>query len=81
MRDLGRAPWFRPFPGKHFTVFFVVIHLLILFLAVLGLSCCTLAFCSCGQRGPLLIAVHRPLFVLASLVAEHRPQGPRHRLQ
>ena len=34
MRDLGRAPWFRPF-----TVFFfvIVIHLLTLFLAVLGL--------------------------------------------
>ena len=55
--DLGRAPWFRPFPGKHCTVFLVVtvIQLLILFLGVLGLSCCTLAFCSCGQRGPLLM--------------------------
>ena len=71
IRGLGRAPWFRPFPGKHFTVLFVVIvsHLLNLFLAVLGLSCSTLAFCRCSERGLLFIGVHGLLIVLAS---EHR---------
>ena len=34
------------------------------FLAALGLLCCVWAFCSCGERGLL--------FVVASLVAEHR---------
>ena len=34
---------------------------LYLFLAVLGLRFCAMAFPSCGKRGPLLIAVRRPL--------------------
>ena len=42
-------------------------------MAVLGLRFCVRAFSSCGKRGPLLIAVRRPLTVAASLVAEHRP--------
>ena len=43
-------------------------------MAVLGLRFCARAFSSCGERGPLLIAVRGPLTVAASLVAEHRLQ-------
>ena len=43
-----------------------------LFMAVLGLRFCARAFSSCGKRGPLFIAVHGPLTVAASLVADHR---------
>ena len=53
--------------------FFKKINLFIyLFLAVLGLRFCARAFSSCGERGPLFIAVCRPLTVTASLVAERR---------
>ena len=48
-----------------------------LFLAVLGLRFCARAFSSCGERGPLFIAVHGPLIIAASLVAEHRLQMRR----
>ena len=48
-----------------------------LFLAVLGLRLCARALSSCGERGPLFIAVHRPLTIAASLVAEHRLQTRR----
>ena len=41
-----------------------------LFLAVLGLRCCTRAFSSCGERG-LLFVVVRGLMAVASLVVEH----------
>ena len=41
-------------------------------MAVLGLRFCVRAFSSCGKRGPLFIAVHWPLTIAASLVAEHR---------
>ena len=41
-----------------------------LFLAVLGLRCCARAFSSCGEWGLLLVAVHRLLIAVASLVAE-----------
>ena len=43
-------------------------------MAVLGLRFCERAFSSCSERGPLLIAVHGPLTIAASLVAEHRLQ-------
>ena len=46
-------------------------------MAVLGLRFCARAFSSCGKRGPLFIAVHGPLTVVASLVAEHRLQTRR----
>ena len=46
-------------------------------MAVLGLRFCTRAFSSCGKWGPLFIAVHGPLTVAASLVAEHRLQTCR----
>ena len=48
-----------------------------LFLAVLGLHFCVRAFSSCGERGPLFIAVCGPLTIEASLVAEHRLQTRR----
>ena len=51
--------------------------LLLLFLAVLGLHFYVRAFSSCGKRGPLFIAVHGPLTVMASLVVEHRLQMHR----
>ena len=43
-------------------------------MAVLGLRFCARAFSSCGERGPLFIAVRGPLTIVASLVAEHRLQ-------
>ena len=46
-------------------------------MAVLGLRFCARAFSSCGKRGPLFIAVCRPLTIAASLVVEHRLQTRR----
>ena len=61
-----------------FLLFYLFIYLFIyLFLAVLGLRFCARAFSSCGERGPLFIAVHGPLTTVASLVAEHRLQTRR----
>ena len=48
-----------------------------LFMAVLGLHFCVMAFSSCGKWGPLFIAVRGPLTIAASLVAEHRLQTRR----
>ena len=54
------------------TVFFKKINLFIyLFLAALGLRCCARAFCSCGERGLLLVAVCGFLIAVVSLVVEH----------
>ena len=55
-----------------FLKFFI--YLFYLFLAVLGLRFCARAFSSCGERGPLFIAVRGPLTAAASPVAEHRLQ-------
>ena len=61
-----------------FLFFLIFIYLFIyLFLAVLCLRFCARAFSSCGKRGPLFIAVHGPLTIAASLVAEHRLQMRR----
>ena len=46
-------------------------------MAVLGLCFHARAFFRCVKRGPLFIAVHGPLTVAASLVAEHRLQTLR----
>ena len=46
-------------------------------MGVLGLRFCARAFSSCGERGPLFIAVRGPLTIAASLVAEHRLQRRR----
>ena len=43
-------------------------------IAMLGLHFCARAFSSCSKWGPLFIAVHGPLTIVASLVAEHRLQ-------
>ena len=52
--------------------FFKLINLFIfLFLAVLGLRCCMWAPPSCGEQGPLFMAVHGLLIAAASPVAEH----------
>ena len=42
-----------------------------LFLAALGLRCCTRAFSSCGERGLLFVVVRGLLIAVASLVVEH----------
>ena len=42
-----------------------------LFLAALGLCCCTRAFSSCGKRALLFIVVCGLLIVVASLVVEY----------
>ena len=55
--------------------FFKKIYLFIF--AVLGLRFCARAFSSCGERGPLFIAVCGPLTIAVSLVAEHRLQTRR----
>ena len=44
---------------------------------MLGLRFCARAFSSCGERGPLFIAVRGPLTIVASLAAEHRLQMHR----
>ena len=44
---------------------------------MLGLRFCARAFSSCGERGPLFIAVRGPLTIAASLVVEHRLQMRR----
>ena len=46
-------------------------------MAVLGLHFCARAFSSCGEQGPLFIAVRGPLTVAASLAAEHSLQTRR----
>ena len=51
-----------------------LLKLINLFLAVLGLRFCVRAFSSCSEQGPLFIAVHGPLTIAPSLVAEHRLQ-------
>ena len=54
-----------------FFFFYKFIYFMYLFLAVLGLCCCTRAFSSCGERGLLFIAVRGLLTAVASLVVEH----------
>ena len=46
-------------------------------MTVLGLRFCARAFSTCGERGPLFIAVRGPLTIAASLVVEHRLQTRR----
>ena len=63
---------------KHINIFFLrFIYLFIYFLAVLGLRFCARALSSCGERGPLFIAVHGPLTVTASLVTDYKLQTRR----
>ena len=66
--------------GLYFFIFFLFLKFIYLFIyfwlcwvfvSVRGL------FSSCGKQGPLFIAVHGPLTIAASLVAEHRLQVRR----
>ena len=50
---------------------FFFLNFIYLFLAVLGLCCCTRAFSSCGEQGLLFVVVSGLLIAVASLVAEH----------
>ena len=50
---------------------FFLYKFIYLFLAALGLRCCTWAFSSCGERELLFVAVRGLLIAVASLVAEH----------
>ena len=64
------------FKNVHKFSFISYFYLFIyLFLAALGLCCCTRAFSSCGKRGLLFVAVHGLLIVVASIVAEHGLQA------
>ena len=63
--------------ARSLLLFFLSFFKIYLFMAVLGLRFCAQAFSSCGKRGPLFIAVHGPLTIAASLVAEHRLQMRR----
>ena len=58
-------------------IFYLFFKFIYLFLAALGLRFCARALSSCGERGPLFIAVRGPLTVTASPVAEHRLQTRR----
>ena len=77
-RNTFGATFCREKDNHHAQVIYLFIYLfLYLFLAVLGLRFCARAFSSCGKRGPLFIAMRRPLTIAASLVAEHRLQTRR----
>ena len=54
---------------KNFLLLFL--KFIYIFIAALGLCCCTWAFSSCGEQGLLFVAVRGLLIVVASLVAEH----------
>ena len=58
---------------KDFPLFFIYlfIYFIYLFLAVLSLRCCMQAFSSCGEWGPLFVAVCGLHITVASLVVEH----------
>ena len=73
LQGVGRvgAPW---------LFFFIIIYLFIylLFFGCAGSSfLCEGFFSSCGEWGPLFIAVRGPLTIVAFLVAEHRLQTRR----
>ena len=59
---------------KHFLgLLFKKSLFIYLFLAALGLRCCTQAFSGCGERELLFVAVCGLLITVASLVAKHGP--------
>ena len=65
----------------YFTVFFFFFNLFFyLFLAVLGLRFCARAFSSCDKRGPLFIAVRRPLTIAASCCGAQAPDAQAQQL-
>ena len=56
-------------------IFQFIFFLAYLFLAVLGLRFCARAFSSCGEWGPLFLAVRGPLTVAASPVRAQAPDA------
>ena len=56
---------------------FLLRRIFFFFWAVLGLRFCARAFSSCGERGPLFIALHGPLTIAVSLVVEQGLQTRR----
>ena len=74
--SLPWPPYLVPQPALFFFFFFLNLFIY-LFMAVLGLRFCVRAFSSRGKRGPLFIAMHGPLTIAASPVAEHRLQTRR----
>ena len=56
--------------------FIIIFKLIYLFLAALGLRCCTQAFSSCGEQGLLFVVVRR-VFIAVAFVAEHGLQARR----
>ena len=72
-RDLNRGI---TSSNGHFIYFFKLkkffnLFIIIVFLAVLGLHCCTRAFSGCSERRQLFVVVQGLLTAVASLVAEH----------
>ena len=63
------------FASIFFLIIFFFLNFIYLFLAALGLRCCTRALSSCGQQGLLFVVVHGLLIVVASPAAEHRLQA------
>ena len=61
-----------PGPTMLLAVGFFFNRFIYLFLAALGLCCCSWAFSSCGEWGLIFSVVHRLLMVVASLVEKQR---------
>ena len=57
--------------GWGLSFFLKFIYFIYLFLAALGLHCCSRAFSSCSKKGLLFIVVRGPLIAVASLGVEH----------
>ena len=73
LKKAERPPCLEQWSSSLFIYLFLkFIYFIYLFLGVLGLCCCTLAFSSCGERGLLFVAVRGLLIAVSSLVAEHR---------
>ena len=62
---------------KLIATLFIFFYLFIIFFSCVGSSFRARAFSSCGNRGPLFIAVRGPLTIAAPPVAEHRLQTRR----
>ena len=72
----------RKWPQNQSPLFiYLFIYLFIIYLSTYFWLCWVFAsvraFSSCGERGPLFIAVRGPLTIAASLVEEHRLQTRR----
>ena len=68
------------FDRFYFFILFIYLFLKFIYylsLAVLGPHLCARALPSCGEWGPLLIAMRGPPTIAASLAAEHRLQTRR----